>query len=278
MSQLLFQLRAVNSEVESDLLNLFLFSEETQTADMTIFREIDISTFGGIQLQVNTDQFDFQNPESNDINLTFTSEFFEGPLKNLFNGTFEFVTGTTSINTTLFDNADYIQTILSDANFTIEYWQELAVSALIDRIFGNYKRTPLISNEDTVVNALSNSFNSALNSKLSEGNGKVKNDSNFIVFGIGQLNDNDFFDSAIKMLKKALVSQPSRLESALNNAGNFVDFNSSVFQIGDLIEIIMILNVNDSQNKIDGSPYSGSGVVVRVILKLVASPPTPTPT
>ena len=276
MAPLLFQLRAANSDVDSDILNFFSYNEEAQTADMTIFREISLSAFQGIKLKVNNDQFNSEDPENNDINIKFSQDFFDGPLKDLFNNTFEIVTGTTSINTTQFPNATYIQTILSDQNFKIEYWPELATSGIIDKLIG-YKATALVSNEDAVSTALPAKFSAAINEKLAAGKTAVSNNGVYTEYGLEEQIGNEFKNTVTKALKKALVYEASRLTPALNNAGNYVDFNTTVFQSGDLIEIIIRSMVNYDQTLLDGTTYyeGNDGVVVRVILKLTAPVSTP---
>ena len=271
MAPLLFKLTAVNSDVDADSLTFFSYSETTQTADMTIFHEFPLADFKGIKVKVNNDQFDSANPENNDLNIKFTTDFFDGPLKNLFSNTFEIATQNTTVSSTTFPNAVYISRILSDTNFKIEHWEELAVSGLIEKILGDYKKTPMVSNEDAVVATLPANFNNAINQKLTAGKAKVSNNGVFTEYDIASEAGNDFKNSVATALKKVLGSEPARLTSALNSAGTYVDFNTGVFSSGDLIEIIMNLNANYNQFNLDKTTYyTGPGVVVRVILKLVA--------
>jgi len=279
MAPILFRLHALNSDVDSDLLSFFSYSEEAQTADMTIFREFDLSDFQGIKFKVNNDQFNSENPENTDLTIKFSQEFFDGKLNNLFSNTFEIVTGTTSINTTQFPNALYIQAILSDPKFKIEDWPELATSGIIDIIFG-YKAAPLLANEDAVSAALPGKFNSAINQKLVDGKTMVSTNGVYAEYGLAEEIGNDFKNSVTNFLKKALVNEPDRVTTALNSAGTYVDYTTGVFQNGDLIEIIMNLRSDYGQTLLDRVTYYDSegnkeGVVVRVILKLVTAVSNP---
>jgi hypothetical protein len=269
MAPLLFQLRAFNSDVDADILTFFSYSEDPQSADMTIFREIPLADFKGILVNVNKDQFDPANPEDNDLNIKFSPDFFEGPLKDLFsNNTFEIVTGTTSVNTTQFANAQYIQTILDDQNFIIENWEELVVSGLIDKIIG-YKSASLVSNEDAVVATLSSYFNNAINQKLVDGKTMVSSNGVFTEYGLAEEIGNELKNSGTNILKKVLANATERLTPALNSAGTYVDYNTCLLQPHDLIEILINGKANYNQTLLDGTYYSGDSVVVRVILKLV---------
>jgi hypothetical protein len=101
----------------------------------------------------------------------------------------------------------------------------------------------------------------------------IFNNGVFTEFGMTDVAGNDLKNSVTSFIKKIKTFEPSRLTPALNDAGNYVDFNTTIFHNGDLIEIIMTARPNYNQTVSDGTYYDGPGVVVvRVILKLVLNP------
>jgi hypothetical protein len=184
---------------------------------------------------------------------------------------FTLVDGTTSINTNHYPYQQYISTIVS--NSTIDRWQDLTVAALISKLFTDYRRTPILANEDSIVAVVQALFNTALNAKLmSVKAGAIDANGNYPESGIGVSETNPaIYNTLANMVKKTLAIDASRLDKALNASNNaFVEFNETIFKVGDHVEIIVFVKLPATQKTYLGLDYiNDDPVKVKVVLVLV---------
>jgi hypothetical protein len=273
MSPIDFYFPALQSDASVNALVFNQFTDASLVYDFAIVTKVLLSDLSGMQYFINNDQFNAADPSLNDIKVTLKSDFFEGVFWNLFTDqSFNYDNGN------VYPIQQYVKNILNaNANnsYIVENWQELSVASLIDKTYGSYKYTVLFQNEDAIVASIPTQFNTALNNTLDYiDTNSFDASNNYLIEGLGpQPANRKVFESMSTILQKALILDPSRFNNALNDLYSLRDFNSDIIQVNDTIQFLVNLYPSPSQNLqvVSGASFSNTPVVVKVVLKVVAS-------